>query len=290
MTDAAGDQGPETYAEFVAELVRLREAAGTPSFRAMAARSGAVSHATLHQTVTGNRLQPWETVREFVRACDGDEDLFHEHWQRVHRAQTDATEDPETNGGVENDERAADRRPHRLLRRGSRRPVLIGAAVLVVACATALTLTVVDRRDPPAGGSASTPKARKTPTGATVPGDVIRFIDDITYEDGSVVRPGAKFRKVWEVQNVGTIAWRGRYLQRIDTPGETDCRSASRIPIADTRPGERRRIAVTVTAPSTAPTTCKVRWKMVDASGRQSFPSAPPLFYEVYVGEVAEGP
>lgn len=288
MPEESGD-----YAAFVAELVRLREAAGTPSFRAMAAASGAVSHATLHQTVTGNRLQPWETVREFVRACGGDEDVFHEHWQRVHRAQTGATDDPDANGGdgVEDDGAAErPRRPHRLLRRGSRRPVLIGAAVLVVACATALTLTVVDRRDPPADGSASTPKARKTPTGATVPGDVIRFIDDITYEDGSVVRPGAKFRKVWEVQNVGTIAWRGRYLQRIDTPGETDCRSTSRIPIADTRPGERRRIAVTVTAPSTAPTTCKVRWKMVDASGRQSFPSAPPLFYQVYVGEVAEGP
>src|SRR5690606_21342732 len=39
----------------------------------MAERSGAVSHATLHLTVKGRRLQPWETVREFVRACGGDE-------------------------------------------------------------------------------------------------------------------------------------------------------------------------------------------------------------------------
>lgn len=110
--------------------------------------------------------------------------------------------------------------------------------------------------------------------GPVYEGDATRFITDVTIPDGTVVRPGTQFVKVWEIQNTGSVRWHDRYLQRDDLPlGPNDCRTPRRIPVGNTSPGERVKIAVDVTAPSTAPTDCMVRWKMVDESGRQLFPS-----------------
>ncbi|MEU4804975.1 hypothetical protein [Actinosynnema sp. NPDC023587] len=41
----------------------------TGTFRAMAGRSGRISHTTSHECVSGSRLPSWETTREFVRSC-----------------------------------------------------------------------------------------------------------------------------------------------------------------------------------------------------------------------------
>ncbi|MQA77362.1 MAG: hypothetical protein GEV10_02585 [Streptosporangiales bacterium] len=277
VPDQPGGERPEPLEEFVDELVRLRAAAGNPSFRRMAATSGAVSHATLHQTVTGNRLQPWETVREFVRACDGDEEALHEHWQRTHLA---LAADSASHMGE-----SAHRRlgaPWRRLRRESGRFVVIVASVVVAACATAVAFTVVDGRS--AGSDDERTSSPTTPPGPATPGDASRFIRDVTIPDGTIVKPGRKFQKVWEIQNAGKVAWRDRYLQRLDESlGPTDCRTPRRIPIGNTYPRERVKISVTVTAPSTAPADCMVRWKMVDRSGRQLFPSSRPVYFLVHV-------
>lgn len=56
-----------------------------------------------------------------------------------------------------------------------------------------------------------------------------------------------------------------------------------RVRIRDTDPKERVKIKVKVTAPSTAPVDCKIRWKMVDESGKQLFPSSRPVFFLVHV-------
>ena len=71
---------------FAAELRELRAAAGTPSFREMAARSKAISHTTLHEAVCGSRLPSWPTTVEFVKACGADPADFREQWKEVNRA------------------------------------------------------------------------------------------------------------------------------------------------------------------------------------------------------------
>lgn len=80
-------QGPEERAEaiaaVVAQLERIRYDAGTPSFREMAKRSGAISHATLHDAVRGTRLPSWETTVEFVRACDSNPAEVRDTWARA---------------------------------------------------------------------------------------------------------------------------------------------------------------------------------------------------------------
>ena len=39
----------------------------------------------------------------------------------------------------------------------------------------------------------------------------LRFIEDVNYPDGSVVRPGEKIEKLWQVENNGTCNWDSRY-------------------------------------------------------------------------------
>ncbi|MEU1588326.1 NBR1-Ig-like domain-containing protein [Micromonospora sp. NPDC005710] len=84
-------QANERFAE---QLRTLRTAAGDPSFRKMAGRSGRISHTTLHEAATGNRFPSWETVREFVRACEADEVQWRRRWEDAQRpASAQGTED-----------------------------------------------------------------------------------------------------------------------------------------------------------------------------------------------------
>lgn len=102
--------------------------------------------------------------------------------------------------------------------------------------------------------------------------------------DGTVVKPGSRFDKIWEIQNSGSVAWTDRYLRRDDTvAGPQPCRTPDRIPVEDTAPRTNVKIKVSVTAPDRGPDTCKVHWKMVDDSGKLMFPGSRPIFFEVKV-------
>ena len=42
--------------------------------------------------------------------------------------------------------------------------------------------------------------------------DASRFIRDVTYPDGTIVQPGERFKKIWEIANGGDFPWVGRKL------------------------------------------------------------------------------
>ncbi|WP_394363069.1 NBR1-Ig-like domain-containing protein [Amycolatopsis sp. SB7-3] len=245
-----GERAPELEA-FMEELRKLRTRAGEPSFRKMAAKSGAVSHATLHLTVTGKRLQPWETVREFVRACDGDEEEWHARWQGVQLVLS------------------ADREPDPAPRSRSKFLLVALALVAVAAIAAVVVVLLPDAQEP------SVPPH---------PGDASKFVADVTIPDDTVVKPGSQFVKVWELKNTGTVEWRKRYLRRTDLPvAPGACRTPDRIPVNDTAPQGNVQVTVTVSAPPTAPADCKVFWKMVDEENRELFPASRPIYFSVLV-------
>ncbi|AXB44705.1 NBR1-Ig-like domain-containing protein [Amycolatopsis albispora] len=252
----AEERAPELES-FMAGLRELRKRAGEPSFRKMAAKSGAVSHATLHLTVTGRRLQPWETVREFVRACDGDEEEWHARWQGVHLA-------------LSGERTPASAAPVAWWR--SKRVAVPLVAVLVAAVAVAVVVLLPREQQAAA------------PPGPPYPGDSSRFVADVTIPDDTVVKPGEQFVKVWEIQNTGTVEWRNRFLRRTDLPvAPNACRTPERIPINDTAPQQHVQITVTVSAPPTAPVDCRVYWKMVDDQDREFLPGRRPIYFSVLV-------
>jgi hypothetical protein len=83
--DTACAARASTIEAFAALLRALREAAGSPSYRDLAARSRAISHTTLHEAAGGARLPSWATTVEFVRACGGDPADVREQWEQANR-------------------------------------------------------------------------------------------------------------------------------------------------------------------------------------------------------------
>lgn len=82
---------------FVELLRRVREDAGRPSFREMAKRSGAISHATLHDALQGVRMPSWETTVEFAKACGKDPQELRAPWEQavaVVRSSAGCCDDP----------------------------------------------------------------------------------------------------------------------------------------------------------------------------------------------------
>lgn len=289
---------PAALEEFMVSLRELRERAGDPSFRRMASRSGAVSHATLHLTVTGYRLQPWETVREFVRACDGDETEWQARWQQVSEALSgnpdrsgnpEDTEDsttPEDTASDEREELAAPEPPDEPgPRRFWRRSTWLVAALVVVVLATVfLALRATSGGTDDGEASANGSGTGNTGNEPVHEGDSSRLLRDVTYPDGSVVPTNSQFVKIWEVRNTGTVHWRNRHLQRIDiATGPDQCTTPDRVPVPDTAPGQTVQIAVTVRTPTKPAVDCKVRWKMTDASGQVLMPGSRPIYFEVQV-------
>lgn len=113
--------------------------------------------------------------------------------------------------------------------------------------------------------------------------DHSRFVRDVTIPDGSILEPGEPFEKVWEIQNVGSVAWRQRFLRRIGAatgPGQIN--SAPNIPIPDTRPGELCLIRMSLRAP-VQPGSYYAEWKMADNEGQLCLPKSGPLFLRIDV-------
>ncbi len=121
------------------------------------------------------------------------------------------------------------------------------------------------------------------------------FARDISIPDGTLVRPHERFTKTWEVQNVGSVAWEGRYLQCVDDEVLVYGRSgeeltlagnlqpaASRIPVSFTPPGGTVQLSVDFTAPD-SPGTVLSYWKSVFEDGTPCFPSARGLWVKVRV-------
>ena len=64
---------------FAADLRKLRIEAGSPPYRDMA-KQVHVSKASLAAAAGGHRLPTWEVTKQYVRACDGPFDIWHERW------------------------------------------------------------------------------------------------------------------------------------------------------------------------------------------------------------------
>ena len=114
-------------------------------------------------------------------------------------------------------------------------------------------------------------------------GDKSQFVRDLTIPDGNRVKVGQKFQKVWEIQNIGSVTWENRFLQRQgprDGPGRL--KSPDRIRIPYTPAGECTKISVNLVAPE-LPGSCYAEWKMVDENGRILLSNQKPVYVSVDV-------
>jgi hypothetical protein len=104
---------------------------------------------------------------------------------------------------------------------------------------------------------------------------------DVTYPDGTKVPEGQSFIKKWEVKNIGSVPWIGRYLEP-DGKVTGACTYPSRVPVPATYPGKTAIISVPVVASST-PQVCFVTWKMVNEAGDLYFPNEEGMWFNVTI-------
>lgn len=68
--------------QFAADLRKLREKAGKPSYRALASRAH-YSAATLSDAAGGKKLPSLAVTLAYVKACDGDEQEWEQRWRAI---------------------------------------------------------------------------------------------------------------------------------------------------------------------------------------------------------------
>jgi Ig-like domain from next to BRCA1 gene len=291
MRDVAQDRDRQD--RFAAQLRQLRLEAGNPSFRVMAARSRTVSHTTLHEAAKGSRFPTWTTTETFVTACGGEVDVWRARWIAAldgdHPEPGTQRSEPGHQHGTDEaqkrDEGAQQQKPGqpgRALRRLRRvLALLVGCGALAAAGLTAYLLPTHGSKALGSPGAPAVTQPTQTPPAMT--GDISSFVSDVSVPDGTVVKVGQHFVKTWEIANIGSVPWRGRFLERADLPADNGtCLTPGKVPVPDTRPGAHVRISVPVTAPNT-PGSCWVGWKMVDGQGRQFLPGARPIYFVVNV-------
>jgi DNA-binding XRE family transcriptional regulator len=129
-------------------------------------------------------------------------------------------------------------------------------------------------------------------------GDHSAFVQE-TFPDGTMVLYGARFTKMWELNNTGLVPWEGRYLQCMDEElvvytrtGETLkiaenlIPTVKRIPIPYTPPKSSVQLKVEFTAPR-MPGIFLSYWKSVHADGTLCFPKNQGLSVKVRVSTLA---
>jgi|SRR5689334_10863127 len=97
-------------AVFAQGLRDLRLEAGNPSYRALAARTHFAS-STLSTAASGNRLPSLQVTLAYVRACRGDEEIWHRRWVETSRSITNHEVLARNNGAAEDHGRRAQPAP-----------------------------------------------------------------------------------------------------------------------------------------------------------------------------------
>jgi hypothetical protein len=109
----------------------------------------------------------------------------------------------------------------------------------------------------------ATTTAESSPT--TNPCFNLLYIDDITIEDGTELKPGEVFTKTWLVQNIGGCAWRAGFTFR---HFGGDMMRGNTVTLTDAIPtGAKREISVQLVVPSGQSGTVISAWRMADENG-----------------------
>ena len=111
--------------------------------------------------------------------------------------------------------------------------------------------------------------------------DQLAIVDDVTFEDGTLVQPGQAIAKVWRVRNVGDSTWGSGY--KLAFLGDERMGGPESVPLPAIGPGQVADVGVQLEAPN-VPGVHRSTWKPVNPQG-QRFEFE--LFLEVEVAQQA---
>ena len=110
--------------------------------------------------------------------------------------------------------------------------------------------------------------------------NIMQFVTDVNYPDGSIVTPGQNFTKTWRLKNVGTCTWTPSYAV-VFSNGSSMNGPATQALTGNVNPGQTVDISVNLTAPG-SPGDYTGYWKLRDGSG--------VLFNQFYVEIKVQNP
>lgn len=144
--------------------------------------------------------------------------------------------------------------------------IILTLVILLTGCAPQPTASPfippsLETLTPSVGPLSYTPAALPTTIGATItsvnqPAAVnteapcynsLRFVEDVNYPDGTVVRPGEKIEKLWRVENNGTCSWDSRYSMRLVEGDQLG--APVELALFPARPGTQAELRVIFIAP-----------------------------------------
>jgi len=107
--------------------------------------------------------------------------------------------------------------------------------------------------------------------------NALRFVSDISIPDGTLVIPNSTLDKRWQVENVGSCSWDGRYRLKLIAGFELG--AAPEQMLYPARSDSEAMIRIEFTAP-TEPGLYRSAWQAHDPLGQ---PFGDPIFIEVIV-------
>ncbi|HIE57695.1 MAG TPA: hypothetical protein EYP88_05640 [Anaerolineales bacterium] len=88
-----------------------------------------------------------------------------------------------------------------------------------------------------------------TPTTKPLPCDRIKFVEDVTIDDGTEIAAGEPFEKIWRLKNVGTCTWDSGYDLVFDSGDQMSAPASQQLTTGTVAPGQEIDVSVTLTAP-----------------------------------------
>ncbi len=132
---------------------------------------------------------------------------------------------------------------------------------------------------PAATGTALSTTPEPSPT--SNPCFNLLYISDVTIPDGTRMKPGEKFTKTWQVQNIGGCAWRPGFIFR-HVGG--DPMRGNPITLTEAIPtGAKREISIELVVPSGINGVIESAWQMADENG---IFFGDTLFVNIIVGDL----
>jgi len=146
------------------------------------------------------------------------------------------------------------------------------AAAQTIAALTSATPGLPIPTFTPFGGVTLTPSATLPPAvtnpplaTATSNCNIMQFVTDVTYPDGTIVTPGSNFTKTWRLKNVGTCTWTTSYAVVFSSGNSMNGPSTQAL-TGNVNPGQTVDISLNLTAPGSAADYTGY-WKLRDGSG-----------------------
>lgn len=95
--------------------------------------------------------------------------------------------------------------------------------------------------------------------------DSLKFLEDLTYADGTIVTPGQAIEKQWRVANDGSCDWDGRYRLKL-LPDYPPLGVAGESALYPARAGTQAVLTLTFSAPL-EPGTYRTAWQAYNSQG-----------------------